>query len=87
MFTPPLVVKIVQPAHRGRSQAKGVDGMQALVELIAGFIALLAAAALSQFGVDLQRPSEDREVRRVADCGESKPRAVLIVGAPRSESC
>ena len=27
--------------------------MQALIELLAGFIALLAAAALAQFGVDL----------------------------------
>jgi len=31
--------------------------MQALVELIAGFIALLAAAVLSQFGVDIHSPS------------------------------
>ncbi|MEY4241679.1 MAG: hypothetical protein RJA14_1375, partial [Pseudomonadota bacterium] len=27
--------------------------MQALIEFIAGFVAMLAAAALSQFGVDL----------------------------------
>ena len=43
--------------------------MQALIELFAGFIALLAAAALSQFGVDLDMPrAADREVHRVADC-------------------
>lgn len=43
--------------------------MQALVEFIAGFIALLAAAVLSQFGVDTHAPSQaDREVHRVADC-------------------
>ena len=43
--------------------------MQALVELIAGFIALLAAAALSQFGVDIHSPRPaEREVHRVADC-------------------
>ena len=41
--------------------------MQALIELIAGFIALLAAAVLSQFGVDTHTPNHsDREVRRVA---------------------
>ena len=45
--------------------------MQVLVELIAGFIAMLAAVALAQFGVDLS-PSRapDREVHRVVDCGE-----------------
>lgn len=43
--------------------------MQVLVEFIAGFIALLAAAVLSQFGVDTHAPSQaDREVHRVADC-------------------
>ena len=43
--------------------------MQALIELIAGFIAMLAMAALSQFGVDLHRPSlPEREVHRVIDC-------------------
>jgi len=43
--------------------------MQALVELIAGFIVFLAAAALSQFGVDLHPPKgSDREVHRVVDC-------------------
>lgn len=46
--------------------------MQALVELIAGFIAMLAAVALSQFGVDLNaRQKPDREVHRVVDCGET----------------
>ena len=43
--------------------------MQALIQLIAGFIAMLAMAALSQFGVDLHRPSmAEREVHRVVDC-------------------
>ncbi|WP_333592501.1 hypothetical protein [Brevundimonas sp.] len=45
--------------------------MQALVELIAGFIAMLAAVALSQFGVDLNPAREaDREVHRVAHCDD-----------------
>lgn len=43
--------------------------MQALVELIAGFVALLAAAVLTQFGVDIHSPrAGDREVHRVQDC-------------------
>ena len=47
--------------------------MQALVELIAGFIALLAAAVLSQFGVDIHSPQPaEREVHRVADCPTEK---------------
>lgn len=58
--------------------------MQALVELIAGFIAMLAAVTLAQFGVDLT-PSRapDREVHRVAHCDEpaTDAPAVLTVAA------
>lgn len=43
--------------------------MQALIELLVGFIALLAAAALSPFGVDFKMaPKAEREVHRVSDC-------------------
>lgn len=50
--------------------------MQALVELIAGFIALLAAAVLSQFGVDIHSPQPaEREVHRSADCRPDKAAA------------
>ena len=43
--------------------------MQALLDLFTGFIALIAAAALAQFGVILDSPrSPEREVHRVADC-------------------
>lgn len=60
--------------------------MQALFELLAGFIALLAAAALAQFGVNLDvTPRPDREVHRVIDCPETPP-AAKIAAAP-SESC
>lgn len=46
--------------------------MQALIELLAGFIIMLATAALAQFGVSLDRPAEPQpEVRRVVDCGPS----------------
>jgi len=45
--------------------------VQALVELIAGLIAMLAAVALSQFGVDLNPVHEaNREVHRVAHCDD-----------------
>lgn len=65
-----------------------MDQVQALVELVAGFIALLAAAALSQFGVDLHRPSaDDREVRRLADCDDAPPQAMLKVAVSRSDTC
>jgi hypothetical protein len=46
--------------------------VQALIELLAGFIALLVTAALSQFGVDIQRPEAPRpEVHRISDCGKT----------------
>jgi len=53
--------------------------MQALVELIAGLIALLAAAVLAQFGVDTHAPrGADREVHRTTDCRADAPTAVLL---------
>jgi hypothetical protein len=43
--------------------------VQALIQLLAGFIIMLATAALAQFGVSLSRASEpEREVHRVVDC-------------------
>lgn len=48
--------------------------MQALIELLIGFIALLAAAALSPFGVDLKTaPKAEREVHRVSECHQAPP--------------
>jgi len=59
--------------------------MQALVELIAGFIALLAAAVLSQFGVDIHSPRPpEREVRRVVDC---KPEPVPPLASETKRDC
>jgi hypothetical protein len=54
--------------------------VQALVELIAGLVALLAAAALAQFGVDLNgSKAPDREIQRVGDaCGGRAPNTVLL---------
>lgn len=46
--------------------------MQALIELLIGFIALLAAAALSPFGVDLKTaPRTEPEIHRVSDCRQA----------------
>ena len=56
--------------------------MQMLLEMLAGLIAMLAAAALSQFGVDLHAPRHaDREIQRVQDC-KDKPTATIAVAAP-----
>ena len=62
--------------------------MQALIEFIAGFVAMLAAAALSQFGVELNaREADPREIHRVRDCGDSPPAAVLAASAEQKQDC
>lgn len=60
--------------------------MQALIELLAGFIALLAAAALAQFGVDLNTARPDREIHRVSDCAEPTATDALI-SVPKQDRC
>lgn len=58
----------------------GEADVQALIELLAGFIALLAAAALAQFGVDLNEARHpEREVHRVSDCPQPPTEALLAV--------
>ena len=60
-----------------------MTSMQMLLEMLAGLIAMLAAAALSQFGVDLHAPRHaDREIQRVQDC-KDKPAGAIAVAAPR----
>jgi len=61
--------------------------MQTLIEMIIGFIALLAAAALSQFGLQLDAPEKPRrEIHRVHDdCGD-KP-AATILAADHQKNC
>ena len=55
--------------------------MQGLIELIAGFIALLAAAVLSQFGVNTHNANHsDREVRRVVECQDAAASAAVAAG-------
>lgn len=61
--------------------------MQALVDLFAGLVALLLAATLSQFGVDLHAGrGGDREVHRVRDCPPT-PAAPSAASAPDSPDC
>ena len=61
--------------------------MQALIEMIIGFIALLATAALSQFGLQLDAPQKsEREIHRVRDCGD-KPAAAVLAVADRQQRC
>ena len=58
-----------------------------LIELIIGFIALLAAAALSQFGLQLDAPEKPgREIHRVRDCGDQPAGAVLAI-TERKQDC
>ena len=59
--------------------------MQGLIDLIAGIVVLMAAAALSQFGVDLQFPQPtDREVHRTADCPQPPAGATAVQRPSRS---
>ena len=59
--------------------------MQALVQLLVGFIVMLATAALAQFGVSLDRAAEpEREVHRVVDCSQS---GSLASGSDVSGGC
>jgi hypothetical protein len=60
--------------------------MQALIEMIIGFIALLAAAALSQFGLQVDAPKKsEREVHRVQDCGDAPAASVIAAARPKQD--
>jgi len=52
--------------------------MHWLVELLTGFVVMVAAAVLSQFGLDLRDSAgREPEVRRMRDC----PTAILATSA------
>ena len=72
-------------ARIARIQAAHVatDGkMQALIDLISGLLALLAASALAQFGVEIQRPADNQpEVRRLSDCSQPAGEPTAFVAA------
>lgn len=62
--------------------------MQALIELIIGFIAMLAAAILAQFGVELDaRDRTQREIHRVSDNCGGDPAARMIAATERRKDC
>lgn len=62
--------------------------MQALIDIIAGFVALIAAAALSLFGVDMSPPQKaSPEIHRVSDCGDKGSTTVLAASGERSRHC
>jgi hypothetical protein len=53
--------------------------MQILLDLIKGLIAIIAAAALSPFGVELHAPrSVEREVERVQICKPEQGTGITV---------
>ena len=61
--------------------------MQALIQMIAGFIAMLAATALAQFGVNMHSPRPvDREIHRISDC-ENSPATVIAPTKATKHDC
>jgi hypothetical protein len=59
--------------------------LQALIQLLVGFIVMLATAALAQFGVSLDRAAEpEREVHRVVDC---TPNASISMTSDTPPAC
>lgn len=62
--------------------------MQALIQLIIGFVAMLAAAVLSQFGVDLDaRDKPQREIHRMRDCGDGGTTGLFATTSEREQDC
>ncbi len=62
--------------------------MQALIDIIAGFVALIAAAALSLFGVDMSPPQKtNTEIHRVRDCSGGASSTVLAASSERAKDC
>ncbi|HEV7228967.1 hypothetical protein [Brevundimonas sp.] len=57
--------------------------MHALIEFIAGIVAALAMAALSQFGMEMRdRRADEPEVRRVKDDCPPKASRTVLISAP-----
>ena len=59
--------------------------MQALIDMLIGLIALLAAAVLSPLGINLHSADANREVHRVHDCGD--PGAPAGFAARSDDDC
>ncbi|MEH6698346.1 MAG: hypothetical protein V7672_06585 [Brevundimonas sp.] len=90
----PMIVRKAKLAHRrggvaavSRHEGEYWPPMQALIEMIIGFIAMLAAAALAQFGVESRaEPASRPEVHRVTDC-EKRPTSAVLVGTAVKQDC
>lgn len=53
--------------------------MQILLEMVKGLIAIIAAAALAPFGVELHAPrSVDREVERIQVCAPEQGKGIAV---------
>ena len=62
--------------------------MQALIDIIAGFVAILAAAALSLFGVDMNAPEKSApEIHRIRDCGDATATPLLASTGKTTRDC
>ena len=89
-----MIVRTAKLAHKraGVVAVSRHDGeywppMQALIEMIIGFIAMLAAAALAQFGVESRaEPTSRPEVQRVTDC-DKRPTSTVLVGTAAKRDC
>lgn len=57
--------------------------MQALIDVIIGFVAMLCTAALAQFGVDMADHRREPEVQRVHHCQPRAPESA----APSDKDC
>jgi hypothetical protein len=85
--SPTIVVFAAWAYNKAQQDALGGATVQTLIELIAGFIVFLAAAALSQFGVDIHSPRQvEREVHRVGEC-RSNASVPLLAAAPAKQRC
>ena len=46
--------------------------MKVLIDFLAGVVAFLAAAALAQFGLNIDRASQPLEIKRLPECHSSQ---------------
>ncbi|WP_242913229.1 MULTISPECIES: hypothetical protein [Brevundimonas] len=49
--------------------------MKMLIDFLAGIVAFLAAAALAQFGLNIDRVSQPLEIKRLPECHSSPDEA------------
>ena len=57
--------------------------MKMLIDFLAGIVAFLAAAALAQFGLNIDRVSQPMEIKRLPECHSAQNEGVQ--SAPASK--